>query len=79
MWWRCWTPLAQSISRGIYQFLCTVTNLLTYQLHPLGLVVVDVLDDVSICHPLGDHSKSCIRRAVPTTDPDESQDVGMIQ
>ena len=32
----------------------------------------DVLDNVSVCHPLGDHGESRIGRVVQATDADES-------
>ena len=37
-----------------------------------------ILYDVTVWHPLGDHSKSGIRRIVPATDSDESQYVRMV-
>lgn len=48
---------------------------LSYQFHEMGLIAPDVHDDVSIWHPLGDHTEC---RVAPATDTDESQDVRVI-
>jgi len=42
-------------------------------------IVLDVLNNVPIFHPLGDHDKPRIRSVIPVTDADGSQDVWMVQ
>ena len=52
---------------------------LPYQLHTPRVIVLDVFNDVSVWHPLGDRSESRIRSIVPAANADESQDVRVVQ
>lgn len=50
-----------------------------YQSHALRVIVLDVLCDVPVCHPLGDHGESCVGGVFPLADADKPQDIRMIQ
>ena len=73
-------PLGHSREATGYISPCALSRrTLTYQSHTLGLIVFGVIGNISVWHPLGDHGEWRIRSIVPAADPDESQDVRVVQ
>ena len=50
-----------------------------YQSHTLSITLLDVLHNVPVCHPLGDHGESGVRSVFPLADTDKPQDIRVIQ
>ena len=52
---------------------------LPHQSDTLSVVVFDVLYDLPVCHPLGDHGEPVITVVFQSADTDKPQDVWVIQ
>ena len=63
----------------LYQLVYIILDKFTYQLHTLRIVPFDILCDISVYHPLRDHSEPRVRCIVQATDPDKSQYVRVVQ
>ena len=50
-----------------------------YQSDTLSVIVLDVIYNVPVCHPLGDHGEPGVTGVFQLTDTDKPQDVRVIQ
>ena len=59
--------------------VASLEEFLPHQSDTLSVTVLDVLCDIPVCHPLGDHGEPGVTGVFQLTDTDKPQDVRVIQ